>query len=172
MATKPANSKKIYDCIITNPTYFADNVLRATENEIGYKVCYYRNQDGVAVPVIIKLQILKNAWRTVYGNPFLELYSKHRCDIAKVIEFISYYTGKPMAFEGPAFSFHDPEFSYLKGIIVHPYWRFDFSSTVCGSGIHYFKHKKSALIYADVLCRTRHNAKIRKNAYKPKEALF
>lgn len=164
MATKPATSKEIYHYIIADPSADADHVLRATDNEIGYKVCYYCDSDGINIPVIIKLQILKNAWRTVYSDPFLERYAKHRCDIAKVIEFISYYTGKTIAFEGPAFSIWTSKFSYSKGLIVYPEDRFDFSSTVCGSGIHYFKHKKSALIYADALCRREH-FKMRINAY-------
>lgn len=153
----------------------ADSVIHKGEEEIGWKVCI----NSYFEPVLVKLLISKDANRTWYKNKKYEKYSKHRCSQAKVLGFYSYYTGKEVTEQYKkgncyAYSLRDNSFRYIPGEWVKPRWAYmenslyySFSPKVCDSGIHYFKTKESAYMWADlhvtnhvvfISCRPRHNA--------------
>ena len=152
------------------------------KEEIGWKVCI----NSLSQPVLVKLLIPEDANRTWYKNKKHEKYSKHRCARAKVLGFYSYYTGKEVTEQYKkdnlyVYSMLDNSFKYIPGNWVVPRWKkfmdnsiyYSLSLGVCNSGIHYFRTKESAYMWADLhvvsaftfYCSPRHNAYRRVEEY-------
>ena len=127
--------------------HIIDGIHTSKEGQIGWKGAFIRKNDKV-YPVIVKLWIPKNAWRTTYDDKISEKYAKHRCSRAKVLGFYSYYTGKKLKSILKARSFHTGNEEYFLNKYSYPD---DFSKMelVCASGIHYYNTKKSASTYVD-----------------------
>ena len=136
----------------------ANSVIHKGKEEIGWKVCIINSRQ----PVLVKLLIPRNAYRTLYRNKYYEKYSKHRCSEAKVLGFYSYYTGKEITEQykkGVHYveSMYNRSFRYIPNDWVKPEWAcfqsssyYSRSNKVCDSGIHYFKTKESAYMWADL----------------------
>ena len=164
---KKITRHEIFMFVYKGASSFADNVARIGEEEIGWKVCV----NSLSQPVLVKLLSPKDAYRTSYKNTHYEKYSKHHCSKAKVLGFYSYYTGKEVTEQYKngncyAHSLRDNSFRYIPNDWVKPRLYYSFSTNVCDSGIHYFRTKESAYMWADLhvmsaflcYCSPRHNA--------------
>ena len=133
-----------------------------TNEKIGWKGAYiFDAKKLIYTPVLVKLSIPEGALRTVYYSDNAEQYSKHRCSVAIVLGFYSYYTGRELKKVANASSFFTGESLYFKGAPVFPY-HYSYRNIVCGQGIHYFYNKECALLYLDEMCNER-GYKLRKN---------
>ena len=132
-----------------------DSKVVSSNDKIAWKGGYFYLKDDktgkmVTYPVLIKLLIPKDAYRTHYRDKEFEQYGKHRCSYAKVLGFYSYYNGKELTKydneTAHAIFNHAP--LYKKGWEIKPDG-YDTTSNVCGRGIHFFWDKTSALMYLD-----------------------
>ena len=156
---KRLSKKEIYNYVYGDSPKVADSAIRkCEEEEIGWKLC----KDNRGEPVLVKLLIPTRAYRTYYKDPYCEKYCKHRCSRAKVLGFYSYYTGKEVTElykknRLHVFSTHNRDFEYVLGVTVLPEWGgqrsllfYSKNLAVCDAGIHYFKTKESAYMWADL----------------------
>lgn len=135
---------------------------RATDEEIGWKGAYtFDTKKLTYIPVLVKLLIPADSLRTKYYSDNAEQYSKHRCSVAIVLGFYSYYTGRELKKVVNATSFFTDETLYFKGAPVSPN-HYSCAKVVCGQGIHYFYNKECALLYLDKKCNG-YGWKLRKN---------
>lgn len=148
---------KIISCIFGGMDIFwlDDAKVVSSDDKIAWKGGYFYLTDDktgkiVTYPVLIKLSIPKDAYRTHYGNKDCEQYAKHRCSYAKVLGFYSYYTGKELTKydNETAHTMFDCIPRYKKGLCVKPD-EYTISNCVCGHGIHFFWSKTSAMLYLD-----------------------
>lgn len=164
----------IFRFLYEDAPYLVNSAIHKGEEEIGWKVCI----DDNCEPVLVKLLIPKEAYRTWYRNKKYEEHSKHRCSKAIVLGFYSYYTGKEVTKQyekndNRVYSMCNRSFRYCQNDWVLPEWShtqsvlyYSRSTKVCDSGIHYFKTKESAYMWADLnvfansifCCRPRYNA--------------
>lgn len=123
-----------------------------TEDTIGWKAAFYKNDKGQNTPVLIKLKIPAGARRLRYNDPLKEKYAKHRCECASVLGYYSYYTGKEIKnlYTVRSLCASDSLY-YFDGHGHHLKFpdRYDQSYNVCSNGLHYFNTKESALMYMD-----------------------
>lgn len=122
-----------------------------TEDKIGWKAAFYRNNKGLNTPVLIKLKIPAGARRLRYNDSLKEKYAKHRCERVIVLGFYSYYTGKEIKNLSCASSLCASGYHYYLGAFGHSEFpdKYDESYKVCSNGLHYFNTKESALMYMD-----------------------
>ena len=164
----------IFRFVYKDAPIHANSPTNKGKEEIGWKVCV----NSLSQPVLVKLLIPEDANRTWYINKKHEKYSKHRCARAKVLGFYSYYTGKEVTEQYKkdnlyVYSMRDYSFKYIPGDWVKSRWGhmdnsiyYSLSIKVCDSGIHYFRTKESAYMWADLsvasafpfYCSPRHNA--------------
>lgn len=147
---------------------------RPKKDMIGWKVVFitmFNSEIGseygpYQVPILAKIRITSFTNRTKYNNPLEERYAKHRCGLAKVIGYYSYYTGKEIKkLIAPPRSSEVPSFRYpsvLPGYVVPDYY--DYGTSICSHGIHFFYEKQSALIWGDMMC-CRNGLKLRNQAF-------
>ena len=165
----------------TNSDSYADRAdYRPRKNMIGWKVVFIRrislstdspidDEIGLSyadkfVPILAKLRISAKTCRTKYNDPLKEKYGKHRCSRAEVIGYYSYYTGRKIKVPTERIeSCNNSLFSYphkLPADVIPN--RYDPTTHICSSGIHFFYEKQSALIWGDIVCA--HNGLVlRKN---------
>lgn len=122
-----------------------------TEDKIGWKAAFYKNDKGQNIPVLIKLKIPAGARRLRYNDPLKEKYAKHRCERVIVLGFYSYYTGKEIKNLFCVNSLCASDYHYYLGAFGHSEFpdKYTESLNVCSNGLHYFNTKESALIYMD-----------------------
>ena len=130
---------------------WVNNIERAKQPMIGYKAAFIRYKNGKLKPCIVKLLIPVDALYTIYYYKIDEKYGKHRCELAKVIGFLSYYTGKEIKVT-KAHSIFYKHFCYELGEYVYP-GNFSVTFYTCSSGIHYFNFLESARCYMDSVLR-------------------
>ena len=158
--------KKVVWGIIPNYVFSNPRVWTACqrddEDQIGWKGAYiYDGKKHKCKPILVKLYIPASAQRTRYYTENHERYSKHRCEVAKVLGFYSYYTGKELKSVKEALSFFTGTNMYQKDCFVFPTY-YSYRNIVCGQGIHFFYEKKCALMYLDYM-GSEYNYKLRKN---------
>ena len=136
-----------YATIDSDSDIFVPMVCPASGSFIGWKKCYGLWSDDTGIikdvgTVIVKLEILEDAERSSATT------SKCRCSAAKVldIQFIDGTSIKDNNFV--AVSSRDHSFEYNIGHIVRPRQPFESNRFVeCGSGIHFFVDRNSAVKY-------------------------
>lgn len=146
-----------------------DAKVVSSDDKIAWKGGYFyltddKTGEKITYPVLIKLLIPKDAYRTHYLDKDFERYAKHRCSYAKVLGFYSYYTGKKLTGydNETAYTIYDGKPLYKIGFGVKPD-AYTVANYVCGHGIHFFWSKTSALLYLD---RSINSADLkRKNSY-------
>ena len=170
------NREKLCDLIVGNAPDTVDSAIAtesSTKNDrIGWKGAYMFTIDNpyytTPTPVLVKLRIPYRAHRTKYENPVHEKYCKHRCSRAEVLGFYSYYTGKELntdiILDKIVWSLWTGTPYYVKGEMIRPTRYYDFEPEICGSGIHYFYEKESALMYLD--WEFENYTCLRKNAFR------
>ena len=168
------NRDKLCNLIFENAPDTVDSAMAtesSTKNDrIGWKGAYMFtiNNPYCVEPVLVKLRIPYKAYRTKYENSTHERYCKHRCSRAEVLGFYSYYTGKELntdiILDKIVWSLWTGTPYYIKGKMVRPNLYYNLGSEVCGSGIHYFYEKESALMYLD--WEFNDFSCLRKNAYR------
>ena len=151
------DARKVYSYAVGKHSgIYANEIKKEEEDQIGWKGAFIRLGDSIhpvgdtRCPVLVKLSIPKDAWRTFFKDKTREKYSKHRCSYAKVLGFYSYYTGKELKNVRCAYSFFDCWFEYRKDFNVFTKDNsFGSSLRICERGIHYFNTKESARVYMD-----------------------